>query len=111
MNRGGDYEYAITNWEKHFGAGRIQYLFYEDLASNPRKFLQQFLDFVRPGTSIDTLFEEKIGRGVDKQIDESLRKALLVKNLSQYQFLAQKFGPGSYPEKWLQNVMLEIEGV
>lgn len=109
-NRGGDYEYAFTNWEKHFSANRIQYLFYDDLANQPRKFLQQFLDFVRPGTQINALFEEKIGKGVEKQMDEALRSELIKKNLPQYHFLAKKFGPGSYPEKWLTDVLNEVDG-
>lgn len=109
LNIGSDYESAITNWEKYFTADRIQYLFYDDLETGPRKFLQQFLDFVKPGTTINNLFEQKIGKGVEVQIDEGLKRQLLKKNLTQYHFLAKKFGPGSYPDKWLKNVLLNTE--
>lgn len=109
-NPGSDYQYAITNWEKHFGPHRMQYLFYDDLANQPRKFLQQFLNFVKPGTTVNTVFEEKVGKGVEKEMDKQLRMELLKRNLPQYHFLAQKFGTGSYPETWLKNALKEIDG-
>ena len=110
INRGGDYAYAITNWEKHFGPNRIQYLFYDDLARHPNKFLQQFLDFVRPGTPVNAVFEGKIGKGVEKEMEPALRTELIKKNLPQYHFLANKFGAGSYPQKWLERMLEEPGG-
>ncbi len=108
MNRGSDYEYAITNWEKHFSPHQIRYLFYDELVNDPKQFMQQFIDFVKPGSKANHVFEEKIGRGVEKEIDPELRQKLLVKNVPQYHFLAKKFGEGSYPARWLEAVSKEV---
>ncbi len=94
----GDYQQTITNWEKYLPSKRIQYLFYDDLAAYPRKFLQQFLDFLRPGLHFNQLIESKIGEGKEHKMTDEVLSELVKNNLAQYHFLAQKFGPGSYPQ-------------
>lgn len=108
-NLGSDYKRAITNWERYFKPNQIMYLFYDDLVDNPTGFLQQFLDFVKPGAKATHVIEETIGKGVNKQMDSVLMEQLLKKNWPQYQFLAQKFGPDSYPAQWLKEAEIKLE--
>lgn len=107
-NRGGDYQRAITNWEKHFTPNRIRYLFYDDLKADPHNFLQQFLEFIQPGAHITHLIKDSVYKGVEKKINEDIKLKLLQKSIPQYQFLAQKFGPGSYPAQWLEDALKQV---
>jgi Sulfotransferase family len=105
----GNYQQTITRWEKHILPNHIQYLFYDDLATDARKFLQQFLDFLQPGLRITQLIESKIGEGKEHKMPESVHEELVKNNLDQYQFLAQKFGPGTYPARWLKDALKLVE--
>ena len=82
--------------------------FYDDLKADPRNFLQQFLEFIQPGAHITHLIKDSVYKGVEKKIDGDIKLKLLQKNIPQYQFLAQKFGPGSYPAQWLENALKQV---
>jgi len=41
----GDYPMTIINWERHFG-GQMLYLFYDDIATDPRRELGRVADFL-----------------------------------------------------------------
>lgn len=106
---GSDYISAITNWEKYFDKDHILYLFFDDLVKQPEKFISNFLQFIKPGAGAVAVEKEKEKPGAAIEIDPALRRRLFENNLAQYDFLASKFGPESYPAQWRKKAFAMFE--
>jgi hypothetical protein len=109
QNLGSDYKRHLENWETYFDKNRISYLFYDDLKNDPLKFINSFIQIIKPDATITKLISEPVGQGIDKQFDPEIKTALLKKNLPQYEFLAEKFGPNSYPATWKKNALAFLD--
>ena len=104
-----DYKRAIGLWEKYFDRDNILYLFYDDLCLHPQRFMNTLLQFIAPGKPSFSVGTERIAVGVEKEMDTTVKRLLLISNLPQYEFLAEKFGGDSHAYRWKERALAEIK--
>lgn len=101
--RRGNYREAIENWEAFFKDSQIFYGFYDDLAEDPLRFLEQICHFL--GVTIEEIPENKLNQQAvniapGETMPPEVFKLLAHQYRSQIKFIEEKFSRNL--QHWLE---------
>jgi len=99
-----DYLTILDNWEAIFPKNQMFIGFYDEIASNPKSFIEKVFNFleVKSVPFSNDVLTQKINTSIDVEMPEEIIEYVTNKYYEDIKRLSGKFG--GYPKLWLDNI-------